>query len=141
MRSRIDFIASRMEANLEESGTRIMLAWNIWPANTPRDPVSRQFIGTPSPGREEVNAFLHFVSATASVRQFNEIQVGDCIVDLSATLDLTNRDGLTFLLPSGPGGRVESWSNKPISSQLASYWDALQSGTRVCQTVLLRRST
>ena len=141
MRSRIEFIAGRVEGNLDESGTPIVLAWQVWPADAVPDPVTRLRSGTPTPRRETVNAFLHFVSATSAVRQFNEIQVGDCIADLSPSVVLPGRDGLAYLLPTGPDGALETWSNKPLSSQLAAFWDTQQGGVRLFQTVLLRKAT
>ena len=141
MRSRIHFIADRVEGNLEESGTPIVLTYNIWPADAVRDPVTNLFPGDPQPGRTPVKALLHFISATSAVRQFNEIQMGDCIADISPKVNLTHRDGLSFLLPTGPNGELETWSNKPLSSQLAAFWDTQQGGQRLFQTVLLRRST
>jgi len=145
MRSRIDFIADRVEGNLEESGTPIVLAYNIWPSAAVRDPVTNLFPGNPQPARTPVRAFLHFVGATSVVRQFNEIQMGDCIADISPKVDLTNRDGLVYLLPTGPvvngESSLETWSNKPLSSQLAAFWDTQQGGRRLFQTVLLRKST
>ena len=140
-------MAGRMEANLEESGMRIVLVSRTWPPGSERDPVTQVYTGTPTEVREEVRVFLHFVSASSSVRQFNEIQVGDCIVDMSPAVVLTGRDGVSFLLPTGatPAGggepALETWSNKPISTQLAAYWDTMQSGRRLHQTVLLRRAT
>ena len=141
MRSRIDFIADRIEANLEESGTQIVLVWNIWPAGAVRDAVTGQYPGAPTPGRVCVPALLHFVSASSQVRQFAEIQTGDCMVDLSPKLDLKGKDGLAFLLPSGSDGALEEWSNKPISQELAVFWDTIQSGRKLWQTVLLRKAT
>ena len=141
MRSRIDFIADRIEINLAESGTQIALAWNIWPDGAVRDPVTGQFPGTPTPGQAGVPALLHFVSASSTVRQFAEIQTGDCMVDLSPKLDLKGKDGLTFWLPSGADGTMEQWSNKPISQELAVFWDTIQCGRKLWQTVLLRKAT
>lgn len=141
MRSRVKFVARRIPGNLKQSGTPVTLVWNVWPADAVRDPVTQLFSGTPTESRETVQAFLHFVNATSAVRQFNEIQVGDCIVDLSPSVVLTGRDGLAWLLPTGPNGALETWTNKPMSSQLAALWDTMQGGTRLYHSVLLRRGT
>lgn len=140
MRSRINFVAGRVESNLAESGTCITLAWNIWPPNAVRNAVTNLYPGSPGLGREEIKAFLHYVSATSQVRQFNEIQVGDAIMDFSPKVNLVGRDGLTFLLPTGPDNALEMWTNKPMSSQLARMWDAQQAGVKLYQTVLLRKA-
>ena len=145
MRSRIKFVANRVEHNLQESGTPVVLVWSEWPAGSVRDGVTNVMGGTPTEMRLETGAFLHFVNATSQVRQFNEVQVGDAIADISPKIELTGKDGLVFLLPTGPmsAGRptLETWSNKPMSSQLATLWDTLQSGVRLYQTVLLRKAT
>ena len=141
MRSRIDFIAGRVETNLDESGTPIVLAYNRWPEGVVRDPVTNLYPVDPQPVRTPVNALLHFIGATSVVRQFNEIQMGDCIADLSPKVNLRSLDGLCYLLPTGQNGELEPWSNKPMSSQLAAFWDTQQAGRRLFQTVLLRKST
>ena len=140
MKSRIAFIAGRIRGNLEESGTPVTLVWNTWPADAVRDPVSQMFTTPPAEQRREVRAFLHFVNATAQVRQFNEVQVGDCILDLAPDVTLRGLETLRFLLPTGDGGAPEEWTNKPISTQLATFWDTLQQGQRLFQTVLLRKA-
>ena len=123
MRSRIDFIADSIAGNLEESGTPIVLAWNVWPSDSVRDAVTNVPSGSPTEAREDIGAFVHFVGAS------------------SATINLIGRDGLVFLLPTGPLGALEKWTNKPMSSQLAAFWDTMQAGRRLFQTVLLRRGT
>jgi hypothetical protein len=140
MRSRIDFIESRIAGNLESSGTPITLVWNVWAPNAVRDTVTHLYPGTPTVTRETTGAFLHFVSATTQVRQFNEVQIGDAIADISPKINLAGRDGLTFLLPTGPCGDWQTWTNKPVSSQLAVFWDTLMAGRQLYQTVLLRRA-
>ena len=141
MRSRIDFIADSIAGNLEESGTPIVLAWNVWPSDSVRDAVTNVPSGSPTEAREDIGAFVHFVGASSAVRRFNEIQVGDAIADIAPTINLIGRDGLVFLLPTGPLGALEKWTNKPMSSQLAAFWDTMQAGRRLFQTVLLRRGT
>lgn len=141
MRNRLSFIDRRISSNLKHSGTEITLVWQEWPAGAVRDAVTNLYAGTPVERRETISAFLHFVNATAAVRQFNEIQVGDCMVDLSSGVNLVGREGLAYLLPTGPAGALETWTHKPLSSQLAAYWDTIQGGQRLFQTVLLRRGT
>ena len=48
--------------------------------------------------------------------------------------------GPSWLLPTGADGALETWSNKPISQQLAAHWDTLQGGRKLFQTVLLRKA-
>jgi hypothetical protein len=47
---------------------------------------------------------------------------------------------LVYLLPTGVNDALEQWENKPISTQLATYWDTIQGGKRLFQTVLLKKA-
>lgn len=147
MKSRIDFIAGRVEANLEQSGTDehgegvVELRWKEWPADAAQDPTTGALSGDSSVYAEKIPAFLHFVNATAAVRQFAEIQIGDCIIDISPKVDLqTSCRGLARMDLRYVINGVE-YQNKPIGEKLSAHWDAAQNGRKLFQTVLLRRST
>ena len=140
MRARIKFICARVGTNLEQSGTSVRLAYNSWPANTPRDRVTNPFLGTATVQNQQVQAFIHFVTAPSTVRQFNEIEIGDAILDLALSLNLRGLDGVVYLLSTGADGAHEQWENKPISTKLATYWDTIQGGKRLFQTVLLKKA-
>jgi len=136
MRSRIDFIAERVESNLEESGTDVVVNWNEWPANAALDPVTQARTGTPTARTETLRAFLHFIQPSASViRQFDEIETGDCLLEYSPEVTLEGRDSLRFIIEG-----VE-WSAKPMSQHLRETWDAVFAGRRLFKTLLLKRST
>ena len=141
MKSRIGFVAKRMARNRQESGTDVLLQWNAYPPGAIVDPVTQVPSGMATPQSQVLKALLHFVGATSTVRQFNEIQTGDCLLDLDADVDLTGRSGLVFLLPSGFAGTLETWTSKPLSAELSAHVDVIQSGLRVGQTVLLRKAT
>ena len=141
MRSRIDFVAGRVATNLDESGTEVTLLWNAYAAGADVDPVTQVVSGTPTPQSECIQAFLHFVSASSAVRQFNEIQIGDCLMDISPEVDLTGRSGLVFILPTGPHLSGQQWTSKPVSAELSAAWDVMQGNRRLFQTILLRKGT
>jgi hypothetical protein len=140
MRSRISFIQARIRGNLEESGTEIVMQWNEY-GSPDTDPVTGARIATPTQNQCTIRAFVHFVSASSVIRNFTEIETGDAILDLAPEVTLRNKDGLTFLLPTGESGCLEPWTNKPMSEHLARYWDAMAGGRKLYQTVLVRRAT
>jgi len=43
MRTNLPFILHRQALNLAESGTDIVLTWNVWPAGTPFDSTTRSY--------------------------------------------------------------------------------------------------
>ena len=83
---------------------------------------------------ETVRALLYFVSATTQLRQFAEIQAGDCIATFNPDQVLKGRDSLRFVIDG------EEWSSKPVSEQLSSYW-GMAANVKLYQVVLLRKGT
>ena len=136
MRTRIDFIATRMAEFTAGIGCDVVLAWQAPAANVPLtvDLVD----GAPTvpmvPLTETVQALLYFVSATTQLRQFAEIQAGDCIATFNPDTVLKGRDSLRFIIDG------EEWSSKPVSEQLSSYWGRA-ANLKLYQVVLLRKGT
>ena len=142
MRTKIDFIADRVEGSLEQAGTDVGLAWNEWPAGSVADPVTGVMSGKPTARTETIKAFVHFVQpASALVRNFNEIETGDCIIDYASGVTLEGRTDLRFTIGSNLGGAPVEWSAKPLSELLAETWDAMFANRRLFKTLLLKRST
>lgn len=134
MRTNLPFILHRMALNLEENGTDILLSWQEFVTGPTTDPQTQSLIGVAQPKSEIVRGFVHFVAAASQtqVRQFTEVEVGDCIVDLPPDTVLEGRQGLTFTID----GRV--WQPKNIGDKLAQSWDAVVQGERLYRTILLR---
>ena len=141
MRTRIDFIAGRVKEFTEGIGCDVVLAWRAPGSGVlgsgvaiPLDPVD----GAPTvpmiDRSETVRALLYFVGATTQIRQFAEIQAGDCIATFDPDLDLKGKDSLRFQING------EEWSSKPVSEQLSSYW-GMAANLKLYQVVLLRRGT
>ena len=136
MRTRIDFIASRMPVATASLGCDVVLRWQEPTAGAPltRDAVDGAPT-TPMTGAcETVRALLYFVSATTQLRQFAEIQAGDCIATFNPDVALRGRESLRFIIDG------EEWSSKPVSEQLAGYWGRA-ADLKLYQVVLLRRGT
>lgn len=98
------------------------------------DPVTQARQGTPVARVEVVRCFVHYVStAMSQVRQFNEVEEGDCLLDMPADVALTGREGLSFEI-SG-----ERWALKKVGDKLTRSWDQVFHGERLFRTVLLRK--
>jgi hypothetical protein len=134
MRTNLDFIESRIAGNLEESGTDIVLSWREFTGATTTD-INGSTLGTSVQKTETVKGFVHFPQiATSQVRQFNEVESGDCIVDFAGDVELDGRVGLQFVIAG------EMWVLKQVGDKLARSWDAVANGRKLIRTVLLRKS-
>ena len=117
-------------------GCDVVLAWRApsGAATIIRDPVD----GAPTvpmvDRSETVRALLYFVGATTQIRQFAEIQAGDCIAAFAPDVCLKGKDSLRFVIDG------EEWSSKPVSEQLSSYW-GMAANLKLYQVVLLRKGT
>ncbi len=134
MRSNLEFIESRIAENLEESGTDIVLTWREFSGATVVDEINGGKLGTSEERTETVKGFLHFPQiAGTQVRQFNEVQVGDCIVDFAGDVELDGKEGLRFTING------ESYEIKPISDALRKSFDVVMQGVPLVRSVLLRK--
>lgn len=126
----------RLAENLAESGTDIILSWDQYPANTPLDEVTQTPAGTPVRTQKCVKGFVHLVqlSTTSAVKQFNEIETGDCIVDLAPDEDIDGKFNLRFLIAG------ETWCPKQVGDKLGRVWDVVAHGQKMYRTVLLRKA-
>lgn len=118
--------------------TSVVLQWEEWPVDSIVNPVTGGRSGTPVMRTETQPALVHYVAAAGhgSVRQFNEIEVGDVILDFMADVQIDGRTNLRYGLPG------DRWYvNKPVSDLLAQSWDVVAGGQRIFRTVLARPAT
>ena len=136
MRSNLPFILGRVDSNLAESGTDIVLHWQTLTGGTV-DPVTGATVGGVRTAQTEtgVKAFLHFTISQNAQKIFNELEVGDCIVDLPPDTTIEGRDNLQFEING------ERWVQKPIGERLGKSWDVVAQGQRTFRTLLLRKAT
>ena len=136
MRTNLQFILQRLGENLAESGTDILLAWDEYRPGTPLDDVTQTPNGTPTPQQQVIKGFVHLVQAStmSTVKQFNEIETGDCIVDLSPDAPIDGKVNLRFVIAG------ETWAPKQISDKLGRVWDVVAQGQRLYRSVLLRKA-
>ncbi len=137
MRTNLQMISQRMKVNLATNGTRIVLNWTVTTGAT-ADPVTQALVGgTVTAMSERRNAFIHAIQIGKSqVQQFNEIEIGDMILDFAGDVQIDGRAGLTFTLPDGT-----VLVNKPVSDRLARSWDAIVQGKKLLRPVLCRKQT
>lgn len=130
------FILQRLGENLAESGTDILMIWEDYPPGTPLDDVTQTPNGTATPQQKPVKGFVHLVQAStmSTVKQFNEIETGDCIVDLSPDEAIDGKFNLRFIIAG------ETWAPKQISDKLGRAWDVVAQGQRLYRSVLLRKA-
>jgi len=128
-------IRRRIVLVLGRSGSNIVLTWTTY-AGGAIDPVTSQRTGaTATVQTQTVKGLVHFAAAMSTVRQFAEIEVGDCIVDFAPDVELDGKEALRFTID----GRL--YEQRQVSGKLAAAWDALVGNTRLFRTILLRLAT
>ncbi len=128
---------------LHQNGTPILLRWNVVPAGAVPDPVDGSVAGL-VPQSKTLPAFVHQVqdAGRSSVRQFNEVEVGDLILDFPGDAALPEVGGqrseardLVFVVNGKP------YVAKQIGEKLAQTWDVTVQGKQMFRTVLVRVAT
>ena len=121
---------------LHQNGTEILLQWNMVPAGAVPDPVDGSVAGL-VPRSKTLPAFVHQVqdAGSSSVRQFNEVEVGDLILDFPGDAAI---DGLRDLVFAVNG---KAYVAKQIGEKLAQSWDVTVQGKQLFRTVLVRVAT
>lgn len=139
MRSRSNFIHHRTALALSALGGNVApvrITWQEWPPESTVDPVDGSHSGTPVERSETVRALVHYVQpASAALRQFAEVQVGDAVVDFQSTLDLSGREAVRFQIAD------QGWVQAKTGQALAESWDTLVGGRRQVRSLLLRQAT
>jgi len=146
-------IVEEFGAAVAGAGTDVQISWQVWPAGTTVDAVTQSNIGPtvggvaqlPTIQTQIARALIHFPEpgANSSVRQFNEVEIGDCIVDFGQDVKLEGKTGLSFLFLDRQGNPIDGqvWVPKPTSERLARTWGAIVQGVKLWRRVLLRKAT
>lgn len=139
MRTRIPYIAGRLKQAMNSPvgpGTSMVVSWSEFSGTPTIDPVTQSTIGTGTRVTTRLSGFVHFVQiGSTAVKVFNEIEVGDVIVDLPGDVDLNGKIDLRFEIMG------EAYVPKLVSDDLAKNWDAVAGGVRLTRTLLLRKAT
>src|ERR1019366_4975244 len=124
-------ITQELGSSLQYNGTDIQISWREWPAGTTIDPVTLSKVGPtidshvvgPTSKTQIAKGFIHFPEprANSQVTQFQEIELGDAIVDFGQDVCLDGKDGLSFIFLDRSGRPIDGqvWVTKPVSERLA----------------------
>jgi hypothetical protein len=149
---------AEIQRELGENGTDIVLQWNAVAPNATPDPVDGSIaVANLTPQTLTLPAFVHQHQATgsSSVRQFNEVEVGDLILDFAGDVELPldpvrssecgvrNEDGLTAAQLNGARDLVfvingKEYVAKEIGEKLAQSWDVTVQGQQLFRSVLVK---
>jgi hypothetical protein len=141
----------RIRKALSRGGSTLIVHWVKTQGGDP-DPITAAVVGaveTPLSGT--LKAFRHQESAMAKLRQFQEIQAGDLLVDVLPEAAVTLYPGQ---LQSGTvaldalaecGVRFESngvfYTQAEVGERLAQAWNVIFQDVELVRTVLLRKAT
>ena len=134
---------------LHQNGTPILLQWNAVIQGATPDPVDGSLPAAAQVAQAKtLPAFVHQVqdAGRSSVRQFNEVEVGDLILDfpgdaaidppsLAASSGAASARDLVFVVNGKP------YVAKQIGEKLAQTWDVTVQGKQMFRTVLVRVAT
>ena len=124
---------AEIQRELNENGTDVVLQWNELPPGATPDPVDGSVSGL-VPQTMTLPAFIHLVQATgaSSVRQFNEVEVGNIILDFAGDAAIDGLLDLVFLING------KAYVAKEIGGKLAQSWDATVGNQRLFRSVLVK---
>ena len=127
---------AEIQRELNENGTDVVLQWNTLSSGTLPDPVDGSTSGL-VPQSMTLRAFAHAVQATgsSSVRQFNEVEVGDLILDFEGDAKIDGLRDLVFVVNG------KAYVAKEIGEKLAQSWDVTVGNQRLFRSVLVRVAT
>ena len=138
MELNIGDVLNEIRRELAQNGTDIVLQWNAVPPGVTPDPVDGSVSGLIQQTMT-LPAFVHQVQATgaSSVRQFNEVETGNIILDFAADVAIDAPSGgalrdLVFLINGKP------YMAKEIGEKLAQSWDVTVGGQRLFRSVLVK---
>ena len=126
-------MVNEIARELAHNGTDIGCAWNELPPGAVPDAVDGAVDGL-IPRTEIRKAFVHQVGTTnaSSVRRFNEVEVGDLILDFAADAPLDGRRDQVFSV----NGKL--YTAKEVGEKLAASWDVTVQGRQLFRSVLVK---
>jgi hypothetical protein len=124
---------NEIQRELAQNGTDIVLQWNAVPPGVTPDPVDGSVSGLIQQTMT-LPAFVHQVQATgaSSVRQFNEVETGNIILDFAEDIAIDGLSDLVFLING------KAYVAKEIGERLAQSWDMTVGSQRLFRSVLVK---
>jgi hypothetical protein len=133
----LGWIMQECQLTLVENGTDVVVRWIATVGGTQDLTTGAIVGGTRSPQTETLKALVHTIPAASftTVRLFNEIEVGDMILDFGPDVALEGREQLSFEVA---GIR---YVQKEVSDRLAKSWDVIIQGQKLLRPVLVKKAT
>lgn len=136
-------ILAEIMCELHHNGSPIVLQWNAVAAGVTPDPVDGTVPASAlTPQTTTHHAFVHQIAMAGrcQVKQFNEVEEGDLILDFAAEVPIDTLCGpalrdLVFVVNGKP------YVAKEISEKLAQSWDVTIQGRQLFRSVLVRVAT
>jgi len=138
-------ITAEIGRELAQNGSPIVLQWNAVAAGVTPDPVDGTVPASAlTPQTATHHAFVHQIAMAgrSRVKQFNEVEEGDLILDFAPDVALPEVGGqrsevrdLVFVVNGKP------YVAKEISEKLAQSWDVTVQGRQLMRSVLVRVAT
>ena len=131
-------ILAEIARELHQNGSPIVLQWNTLSGGTLPDPVDGTVPASALTAQTATHhAFIHQIAMAgrSQVKQFNEVEEGDLILDFAPDVALDGLRDLVFVVNGKP------YVAKEISEKLAQSWDATVQGQRLMRSVLVRVKT
>ena len=131
-------IVAEIARELHQNGSPIVLQWNAVAAGVMPDPVDGTVPASAlTPQTSTQHAFIHQIAMAgrSQVKQFNEVEEGDLILDFAADVPIDALCDLVFLVNGKP------YVAKEISEKLAQSWDVTVQGQQMMRSVLVRVKT
>jgi hypothetical protein len=148
MMSRLAFVKNRIAGTVAGRGSALMVEWREV-SGVPDE--LGAFDGTTTVYSGVLNALAVEEGARTALRQYQEIQVGDLIVDVPADPQVTlyagqDQSGVVALAAlAGKGPRFQwngQWySQKELGEELRDLWQLRVQNVNLMATLLLRKAT
>lgn len=142
MRSLLSFMKREVAHQAARHGVAVTLKWFAASSSgVVTDPTTGAVLSEAGSGpagttqTENVKALsFEQVEASTKYRVYEEVEVGNAIIDLPADVTIDGRKGLVFVVDG-----VE-WVQKEVGEELKKAWQRAE-GERVIQSFLLRKQT
>jgi len=132
--SRRGFIAARQPLHVEHKGVEVVATWTDY-TGLAANPATGGYSGTGVKKTAKFKALVHYVTARSVLRQFEEIQAGDIVMDAWGKLDCEGQAEIKLVIAD------EVWVMRDLSAKAAAMWDTLRPDGQSYRTYLLRRET
>jgi len=131
-------IQAEIARELHQNGSAIVLQWNAIASGVRPDQVDGTVPASAlTPQTATHHAFVHQIAMAgrSQVKQFNEVEEGDLILDFEPNVAIDGLRDLVFVVNGKP------YVAKQIGEKLAQTWDVTVQGKKLFRTLLVRVAT